>query len=194
MAVRKTKKGSWFIDRYVDGKRNRKVMPEVRTKSEALKAETVFVNQLFKRKYDPEVKRKLFAAYVKENFLPYSKLNKLSYYDDVLMTRVMCVFFKGKYLDEIPPAMIEDYKRHRLEGRTKKGTRRASATVNREMNTLRRIFSLALNDDFISENPCRKVKRLRADDGRTRYLSADEEARLMAALELPFPGDETGTF
>ena len=183
MAVRQNKKGRYFYDRYVDGRRIRRVIPEARTKSEALKAEVVIVSQIFKRKYDPEVKRKLFAEFVKDTFLPYSKMNKRTHYDDLRITRILCDFFKGKYLDEIVPGMIENFKRKRSEEPSRYGTQRKPATVNREFNVLSKILTLAVDNDFIGANPCYRVDRLRVDDARTRYLMADEEKRLMKALE-----------
>lgn len=55
--------------------------------------------------------------------------------------------------------------------------------VNRELMALSRILTLAMNDGFILENPFRRVRSLRVDNGRICYLSADEEKRLLAALE-----------
>jgi integrase len=183
MPVRKNTSGNWFIDRYVDGRRIRMVIPEARTRAQALAAETAFVEDLYKRKYAPEAKRKLFSDYVRDSFLPYSRTHKKTYYDDVRICAILGAFFKGKHLDEITPAMIEDYKRHRLAVPKRDGKPRSAARVNREFNTLSKILSLAVNDDLLAVNPCRKVKRLRTSDARTRYLTADEERRLMAELK-----------
>src|SRR5262249_18388911 len=67
-------------------------------------------------------------------------------------------------------------------GETRKGTKRSRGRVNRELNTLSRIFSLALEDDLVHKNPVRK-KRFKIDDERKRILSVSEERRLMKALE-----------
>ena len=183
MGIRQNRQGRYFYDRYLDGRRIRRVIPEARTKSEALKAEVVIVSEIFKRKYDPEVKRKLFTEFVRDTFLPYSKTNKRTHYDDEIITRVLCDFFKGKFLDEITPGIIETYKQKRIAGPTKQGSQRAPATVNREFSVLSRILTLAVNEGLLHNNPCRLVKRFRVDNGRIRYLSAEEEARLMKALE-----------
>ena len=39
-----------------------------------------------------------------------------------------------------------------------------------------------MDDEIIESNPCRKVKKLRMDNQRTRHLSLEEEDRLMATL------------
>jgi integrase len=54
--------------------------------------------------------------------------------------------------------------------------------VNMELALLSRIFSLAVDMEEAATNPCRKVRKLRVDNQRNRYLSATEEAALMAQL------------
>jgi site-specific recombinase XerD len=41
---------------------------------------------------------------------------------------------------------------------------------------------MAVDNGLIETNPCRKVRKLRLDNRRIRYLSVEEEERLMAAL------------
>jgi integrase len=47
---------------------------------------------------------------------------------------------------------------------------------------LSRIYSIAIDNGTNIQNPCRKVRFLRMDNQRNRYLSEDEETRLMAIL------------
>src|SRR5262249_522183 len=49
--------------------------------------------------------------------------------------------------------------------------------------------NVAIRDDKASSNPISKLKTLREPSGRTRYLTDDEEERLMKAL----PSDEDRT-
>jgi hypothetical protein len=44
------------------------------------------------------------------------------------------------------------------------------------------MFMLAIEQDVVASNPCRKVKKLLMDNARTRYLSVEEEGNLMEAL------------
>lgn len=78
--------------------------------------------------------------------------------------------------------MVEKFKDQRSNTITVRGTRRTPATVNRELEVLSKIFSLAMDDEIIDSNPCRKVKKLRMDNQRTRHLTLAEEDGLMAAL------------
>jgi integrase len=58
------------------------------------------------------------------------------------------------------------------------------ATIERDLNALRSVFSRAVKDRIVKDHPLRDVKRTRIDTiGRLRFLSPDEEKRLRAALE-----------
>lgn len=59
----------------------------------------------------------------------------------------------------------------------------APATINRDLDRIRKVYSCAVEWDFVAEHPMRKVKRMKVDNERVRYLSADEEQRLRAALQ-----------
>jgi len=89
----------------------------------------------------------------------------------------------SKTMDEISPILIEKYKRDRRASKTARGTDRAPSTVNRELELLSKMFSLAIDQGLAINNPCRKVKRYREDNERNRYLSDEEESRLIAALD-----------
>src|SRR5260370_41389811 len=91
----------------------------------------------------------------------------------------------NKALDEISPILIEKYKRDRRATKTVRGTLRAPSTVNRELELLSKTFSLAIDLGLAIHNPCKKVKRFREDNERNRYLSDEEEARLLTALTGP---------
>ncbi len=70
----------------------------------------------------------------------------------------------------------------RLRDRAALSSKRSPATVNRELAVLSAIRTLAVDDELIPDNPCRKVKAMRTDNTRNRYLSKEEE-KLLAALE-----------
>jgi hypothetical protein len=53
--------------------------------------------------------------------------------------------------------------------------------VNRELDTLRSVCSNAIESGKLLEHAMRGVKRLKVDNRRTRILSEDEQARLLAA-------------
>jgi integrase len=114
----------------------------------------------------------VFADFVEESYLPWSKIHKASYDDDVRTTSALTNFFKGKNLREIKPAMIEQYKAKRI------GAGRAQATVNRELSVLSKVFTLAVRHEKADLNPCQSVERFALDNERVRYLTEDEDQQL----------------
>jgi integrase len=113
---------------------------------------------------------------VVDTYLPWSKIHKASYADDVRTTSILSSFFKGKNVREIKPAMIEQYKAKRI------GAERAKATVNRELSVLSKVFTLAVRHEKADLNPCKSVERFALDNERVRYLTENEEQRLLQAM------------
>jgi len=54
--------------------------------------------------------------------------------------------------------------------------------VNREVGFLKHVFNVAIRDGKTDRNPVSKVRMLKEPSGRVRYLSDEEEMRLMSAL------------
>jgi integrase len=77
-------------------------------------------------------------------------------------------------LDEITAAMLEQVRAERLQSVQ-------PATVNRELGFLKHLYNMAIRDEKILVNPVAKLHSLREPSGRVRYLSPEEEARLIAA-------------
>lgn len=72
---------------------------------------------------------------------------------------------------------VERFKAKRLKAKIK------PATVNRDLDRIRSVFSRAVEWGFLTEHPLKTVKRAKgADNSRVRYLSPDEEKRLRDAL------------
>ncbi|WP_353685418.1 tyrosine-type recombinase/integrase [Thermodesulfovibrio sp. 3462-1] len=84
----------------------------------------------------------------------------------------------GMLLADITPKVISNYMQQRLD----QGV--APATVNREFRTLSIAFNLAWRQwEWVRENPCAKVQALPENNTRTRYLSSEEEERLLSASQ-----------
>ncbi len=181
MTVRK-RGDSWVCDITIDGRRVQKTIKGARTKGEALKAEAAIRTQMFERRYglaERPVCR--FRKFVGDTFLPYSKLNKKSYATDVSVCKALCDFFGGRELSEITSEHVEQYKKQRVEGQTRRGTTRSPLRVNKELQILSKIFTLACDAKLMDSKP--RIKMFQVTGGRERCLTADEEKALMAALE-----------
>ncbi len=184
MTIRKRKDtGKWVCDFYYNGERIIKTLKFARTKKDAEQAEAVIMNQVFQQAYGFEAKPdKSFEEFVIETFLPYSEVNKKSFYDDVLICRVLIKAFKNKTLRQITSPMIESFKQEFLATPTKHGKKRSLATVNYHLSILSKIFSLAVDAELVDSNPSSRVGKFRLNNGRTRVLSSEEEKRLFSAL------------
>jgi integrase len=58
----------------------------------------------------------------------------------------------------------------------------ANSTVNRELTTLKKLFSLAVANRKLKENPMRFVKMLEEPSPRERFLTVDEKNRLLESV------------
>lgn len=79
-------------------------------------------------------------------------------------------------LAEITPRLIVEYKNQLFAAGL------ASASVNRHLATLKKAFNLALREwEWCQRNPVLSVSMERESNGRDRWLTLDEEGRLLAA-------------
>jgi len=163
------KKGeNWFIDFWCRGRRyRRKIGPSKRQAELALKKVKVEIaeNKFFDVKKQQKV---LFSEMAKEYIGRYAKINKKSFSRDEQSLGHLIPFFAGKYLYEISPQMIEDYKAKRLqEGVT-------GSTVNRELGCMKHIYTKAIEWGKATENPVKRVKLFKENNQRVRFLEKGE--------------------
>ena len=69
---------------------------------------------------------------------------------------------------------------------------RAPFRANRSVAYLSAMFSMAIKLEWCTANPCKGIKRF-AEPSRERYLTADEIARLLAALDAHQPQSSANT-
>ena len=113
-------------------------------------------------------------------FLEWAKNNKRSWKHDRFRVRVLIAAFRGKTLGEISPLAIEALKNKRRQSFTIREKQRSPASVNRELEQLSRIFSLAIRLGLADSNPCSRVSKFKLQNQRHRYLLPDEEPALLA--------------
>lgn len=175
MAVYKKGK-NWYIDYYVKGRRKRrKIGPSKKLAQQVLKDVHV---KLAKGEYLGvyDEKKILFEDF-SEQYLVFSKNNKAeSTYNrrDKVSVSHLKEAFQGRFLFDITPRMIENYKAKRLK-------KVSPATVNRELACLKHMYNKAMEWDAVKSNPVKKVKLLKEPPGRLRYLSQDEVPKLLDA-------------
>jgi len=172
----------WHYAFCIRGVRYRGAIPEARTKFEAEQAETSIKLSVFERRYGKQLGDKSLVEFVDDVYLPWARQNKRSWKHDEFRARTIADWFKGKTFAQVSPLLIEKFKKERRESVTKRGSLRSAASVNRELELLSRVFNLSIDYGVADSNPCSKVRKLRLNNKRIRYLSDEEETRLFANL------------
>lgn len=128
----------------------------------------------------------VFERFVLEQYLPWAKENHTAahYQSDEWRSKVLIDAF-GKYrLDEISTFLVERFKKEYREGTTKRGQPRKPASVNRVLQMLSRILSVAVSFRQVSETARPAIKLLREENRRLRYLTVEEESRLIEEMQF----------
>jgi integrase len=187
LTVRKRGK-IWWYD--FGNHKYRGPIPEARTKYEAQQAEIKLKRDVFEGKFGKQFGTMAFSEFVgspdaenalfeEGSFLEWSQNNKRSWKHDRFRVRVLLDVFRGKTLGDISPLVIERFKSQRQHSFTKYDKQRSPASVNRELELLSRIFSLAVRLGLAEFNPCSRVSKFKLQNQRHRYLLPDEEPVLL---------------
>ena len=167
---------SWYYDFKYRGERytgcvgavSKTVAKEILAKKKAEAVEGRY--ELPSKKPTPKLEEfaKEYFAYYRANRRPRSaERHETSY-------RAMRSTFGHVRLSDITPLALERYKRQR------KADGVSEATINRELAFMKNLFTKAVEWGKATENPVKKVRLYREQNARTRYLTEDEEARLLA--------------
>jgi len=114
--------------------------------------------------------------FIAEHFAPWARVNQKAGTATVGALEACFGDLYGRDLRSVVAFDIERFKTTRRKAGIK------PATVNRDLDRIRKVFACAVEWGFLSEHPLRKVKRIKVDNERVRYLRADEEKRLRKAL------------
>ena len=109
----------------------------------------------------------------------HSKVEKRSYKTDVGRAKLLKRYFGNRPIGKITAYDIKEWREWRSCQITRRGTKITVATVNREFGLLRTMFNLAVDWELLSENPTGKLKKLKGEKSRKRFLTNDEICRLL---------------
>ncbi|MDD5529931.1 MAG: tyrosine-type recombinase/integrase [bacterium] len=163
----------WYVDYYHKGKRRTRAISKSKRIAELVLKDIEVKIAKEEHLGIQETGKTLFSSFA-EKYLDYSKANKmpLSSRRDIINLKHLTDYFKNYYLHELKPEIIEKYKAERLE-------KVEPASVNRELATLKHLYTKAIEWGYNIENPAKRVKLLREPSGRIRYLEKDEIKRLL---------------
>jgi integrase len=167
----------------IRGKRYRGAIPEARTKWQAEQAELRIKQEIFEDRFGIQETGKRFVTdFIDSDYLPWAKANKRSWREDEYKLPMIKSFFSGKSFRDVSPLLIEKFKSERLATPTKHETTRSRTTVSLELALVSRIFSFAVEMGETDQNPCSRVRKLKLDNQRYRYLLPEEEPLLKETL------------
>jgi integrase len=170
--------GVWWMAYQRNGRRTRKslkVSAEAITKSDA---RDLMLEDMHKERhaeaYGREPEAVPFARFA-DDWLDRDSPDKKSKGRDADIVAMLKVAWKGQDLHTVTTEMVEGYK-------AKRRKYRAPATVNKEIQVIKRLFKKAHAWGRIAANPAATVEKLRANNTRVRFLEADEMMRLEEKL------------
>ncbi len=171
------KNGKWYYNFMLDGKRYHRACKGATSHREALQFENIVKAEIMRGNLGiTEKKCTIKLSEMIKKYLEYSELNKSSFTHDKTYSRYWLEFFGNQIISNIKPIDIEGYKKYRNEIVK-------PSTVNRELNSLSKMFSIAVNNNYIEKNPCQGVHKLKVENIKIRYLTSDEEKRLFEAID-----------
>lgn len=168
------KNGNWFIDYRANGRRIReKIGPGKSLAEIVLKKRKVEIaeNKFLDIKKEQKIR---FEDFADEYLEVHCKSNNKSWYkSDYFNLKNLKECFAGKYLHEITPKDIEQYRAERIKEVSK-------STVNRILNCLSSLYNRAIEWEKVTDNPMTKVKLFKVPDKRIRYLEKEEIYKLLS--------------
>jgi len=171
----------WYIDFRWKGRRYREWAGDAVTKSDAEQFLAKRMREVQREQiYDKTREPVGFATYAAE-FLKTDSPTKRSKDRDETIVEMLKVGAEGwrgwkdLTLAEVTPKMIADFKAIRLANR-------APATVNKELQVIKRMFKVAVEWGYLPASPAVTVKKERVENDRERHLEADELGRLFGFM------------
>ena len=174
---------NWYIDFTFKKQRIRECIGPSRKGAEkviAKKKAEIAENKFLDVRKDPDPVK--FHDFCKE-YLQWTKANKKdsTYIHDLSAARTLDGEFGSKNIQDITTWQIKIYKAGRKE-------KIKPASVNRAMAVLKHIFSKAVEWGKIKENPSRKVKKLKGEVKRVRFLMPDQVQTLLSNCQERIKG------
>jgi integrase len=122
-----------------------------------------------------------------DDFLKWRKIissEQSTYCRAFFAVEVLKRFFKTTKADKITKPDVEKFIAWRkIQTSKKTGEKVSNDTINREVVTLRSIFSKLIDGDFITKNPTDGVRRLKANDPTFHVITLKEEKLYLLAAQ-----------
>lgn len=119
-----------------------------------------------------------YQEFMNDQYLPYAKIRKRSYSFDESMCRLRIFGVLGGFrLTEITRVQIQTFHSALLE----EGL--APATCDHHLKLIRHSLNLAVEWGLLEKNPAEKIPLFRVDNRKERYMTEEEQTRLLEVLD-----------
>ena len=191
MGVRMYTKGDkklWRIDTWVtfpDGHRKRVKKANIPSKEMALALENKMHIDAFENRFFDRVKPNVFTVEdAMDNYKPVSDRHR-SFQTERNIMRTLKRHFKKRPVMTLTVEHVDQYRAKRWGETTKAGTPPKPATLDREVEFLKRILNYATECGKVPHNPIARVKLLRQPNVRRVIVDEEDFERLYRKAEEP---------
>jgi integrase len=123
----------------------------------------------------PEAQQRTLTELL-DRYISEHAARRANYRRELTSVKTLKAFFGNPTLDHVTPKLIVAYKNQRYIDGVK------PATINRELATLKKSFNLARREwEWCTDNPVCRVSMEQENNTRDRWLTVDEETRLLHA-------------
>ncbi|MEI7606403.1 MAG: tyrosine-type recombinase/integrase [Rhodospirillaceae bacterium] len=127
---------------------------------------------------EPERPRLTVAQFIERHYLPHVKLRKKSAAEDArMLQRRILPAWGHRSLSDLRSGEVQAM----IDGIVAEGCR--PATANRFLALVRHLYNLAVQWELAERNPAKGIQQFREPSGRERYLTRDEIAALVQAVD-----------
>lgn len=185
MTVYQAQNGKWYTKFMYKRKTVHKLCAGATTKKEAEDMETCLryklqqqVNGVMPEEEKNVSFRRLIDLYTKHAKNNHKKFKNQRYY----LNNLENYFGNGKPANMIKPNDIETFKNYlRINKKLK------NSSINRYLEILSKMYNLAIDNNYLKENPVKKAGTLREDNIAIRFLTTEEEERLFTSIDENVP-------
>lgn len=133
--------------------------------------------RLQKRKEHATAKVKTLGGFIEHKYQPWVLAERKDANATLKRLEACFAFLNGRPLKEITAWDIQKWRAEQQKAG------KAKTTLNRDVTALRAVLSKAIEWGDLEHHPLRKLKQIKVDDdSRVRYLTTEEEKRLLTAL------------
>ncbi len=180
---------NWYADlrEYGWGKRATSY-PKTEVNRNEARDEALRFLQKFGLKHSPKRSSPYTLSGLIEQYLAHSKANNSEavYVRDCHTLNDFGAFIGDHLLTDITPRHIERWKDWRSQQKGRRETHLSPTTINRDLNTIRAMFNLAVMWRMMEESPLRFVKNKKTQQALPKPYSEEEIHKILAASPEPW--------